>query len=73
VAGFTRRDYIATAEGIRRALNVVKDQYGSVSTETHAARSALSSVAMEMAEHFARDNPNFDARLFYTACGLLPL
>ena len=73
MAGFTRRDYVAVSDAMRRALNAAKDRHGSTGPEVHAARSALASVALELSEHFARDNPKFDARLFFSACGLLPL
>ena len=50
----TRKDYVETA----RILNYVSDK-------THPA--VFSKMVVDFAEMFAKDNPRFDAKRFYSA------
>ena len=52
----TRKDYIATAKILKYA-----------SDKTHPA--LFSKVVVDFAVMFAMDNPNFDAKKFYSASG----
>jgi hypothetical protein len=52
----TRKDYIATAE----IMNYISDK-------THPA--LFSKVIVDFAMMFAKDNPKFDANIFYKASG----
>ena len=52
----TRKDYISTAEILKYASN-----------KTHPA--VFSKMVVDFAVMFAMDNPNFDAKKFYSASG----
>jgi len=60
----TRKDYIKIAEAIKMTL----DQYEG--TKGHTAEELIESIAGRMAAVCAAENPQFDPKRFFTACGL---
>lgn len=66
----SRKDYIEIAAAIREQLeaaNVYRRQ-GNEAARL-AARGALQGLAARLTVQLRRDNPNFDAQRFNTACG----
>lgn len=60
----SRKDYVAVAETITRALARADE------TRNPNAAEIVAFVARAMADHFARDNGAFNRQRFYRACGL---
>ena len=58
---FTKQHYIAVAKAIQEVAKEMDDA---------AAESALSRLAMRLADIFKDDNPRFDKGYFLTACGI---
>ena len=65
----TRKDYVAAAAAIKgttdRAGNL-----GLTIPEVYAYVRGARAVALELAYHFASDNPRFDTARFLKACGV---
>jgi len=53
----TRKDYVATSEILSDYSDVVDDV-------------VLYAIAKDFANYFASDNPRFDEKRFFIACGL---
>ena len=63
----TTRDYQRFARVIRRNLEAVAN-----GDESEVVFDMIETLAREIADEFEDDNPNFDRRLFYEACGCEP-
>lgn len=64
----TKKHLIAIAKSIRAQIdfsNIALDnKYGN------GVRATATKIAQDIAALLANDNPNFDARRFYAACGI---
>ena len=57
----SRKDYVAIAAAIKLNFDLAYQGYGKI---------AVINVAADIAAYLRKDNPNFDAKRFYIACGL---
>lgn len=65
----TKKDYAATAEIIRKRLDQAKGMFNRQGRDM--AVTAIRALAKDFAEHYAAENPRFDADKFYNACSIL--
>lgn len=66
---FTQQHYKAIAKIIRENTGLVLCQVTlPVISRTH--RNVRYGIATNLADYFAKDNPNFDREKFLSACGL---
>ncbi len=62
----TRKDYKAIAE----IIEVNTEKHKQQGTGSLLCDTVRKSIALELADYFATDNPKFDRQKFLNACGL---
>ena len=69
----SKKDHVAVAATLRRMANDIENGYNAGEGDLHGRDEftyRLRVIARDMAAYFAADNPRFDTRIFFKACGL---